>query len=96
MGRWCAERHPWHGQGTRDIAAAVPDRKQNGSLIYRVTVLPSHVRLTIYSSTPVSVLQSFRSVEKYNEPQINADERRSVNPVSAFICVHLRLIELRK
>ncbi len=38
----------------------------------------------------------FRSVEKYNEPQINADERRFVNPVSAFICVHLRLIEIRK
>ncbi|KAF5417280.1 MAG: hypothetical protein C5S49_03645 [Candidatus Methanogaster sp.] len=28
--------------------------------------------------------------------QINADERRFVNPVSAFICVHLRLIELKE
>ena len=35
----------------------------------------------------IGFAEFFRSVEKYNEPQINADERRFVNPVSAFIDV---------
>jgi hypothetical protein len=34
-----------------------------------------------------------KQVRKYKkEPQINTDEHRFVKPVSAFICVHLRLI----
>ncbi len=70
-----------------------------GSLISRVAVDQNFVKSTICSGTQYwfqRVFLFFWSVEKYNEPRINADERRFVNRASAFICVHLRLIESKE
>ena len=68
----------------------------HGSLVSSVTMTPSSIRLIIYPAARYRFCRVLPISWKCNEPQINADERRFVNPASlVYLCASaVNIIEI--